>query len=61
MLKINKLIGILVIIIALNTIEVNSLIDSNPSNNVKNITINVVETKSMNITFRPVDQQIFSD
>ena len=61
MLKINKLIGIFVIIFAFNSLQVNSIIDSNPSNNIKNITINVVETKSMNITFRPVDQPTFSD
>lgn len=55
MLKINKLNIVLIITIMLCSFSVNGLLDSNPSNNVKNITVNVFQTKKLNITFIPVD------
>ena len=48
MSKINKLIVILLIVVVISTTNVYSLTDSDLSNNVLNLSVNVVQTKKLN-------------
>ncbi|MEK6984146.1 MAG: hypothetical protein AABX33_06235 [Nanoarchaeota archaeon] len=53
--KINKSVFVIIVLIIINLINAYSLTDSNPSNNVKNISINVFQTQKLNLTFIPID------
>ena len=55
MSKINKLVTILVMSVIINIAIVYGLTDSNPLNNIKNVTTNVIQTQKLNLTFIPID------